>query len=86
MKSIMLGLGITTLATPGFGSVFNIATNGNDANDGSVGAPFKTIQKAANVMVAGDTCFIHAGIYRETVRPANSGRGRQPAGVHGIWE
>ena len=73
MKSILLGLGITTLATVGFGSVFNVATNGSDANNGSLAAPFKTIQKAANIMVAGDTCSIHAGIYRETVRPANSG-------------
>jgi parallel beta-helix repeat protein len=50
-------------------------TNGNNSlNDGkSVGAAWKTIQKAASTMVAGDTVKILAGTYRETVTPANSG-------------
>ncbi len=52
---------------------YYVAVNGNDANIGSYAAPFKTIQKAANVMIAGDTCFIKAGIYRETVTPVNNG-------------
>ncbi|HLL69283.1 MAG TPA: carbohydrate-binding protein [Micromonosporaceae bacterium] len=51
-----------------------VATSGNDANPGtSVDAPFRTIQKCASVAVAGDTCQIRAGVYRETVTPANSG-------------
>jgi hypothetical protein len=52
---------------------YYVAVNGNDLNPGTLGAPFKTIQKAANIMTAGDTCFIRAGIYRETVIPSNNG-------------
>ena len=43
------------------------------SGDGSIGHPFKTIQEAANVAVAGDIVFVAPGIYREWVRPANSG-------------
>lgn len=56
-------------------SVYYVSPSGNDTgNDGlSVGAPFRTIQKSASIMAAGDTCLIMAGIYRETVSPAASG-------------
>lgn len=47
--------------------------DGNDNNTGSLGNPFKTISKAASIMVAGDACYIREGIYRETITPANSG-------------
>lgn len=43
------------------------------SGDGSIGHPFKTIQEAANIAVAGDIVFVAPGIYREWVRPANSG-------------
>jgi hypothetical protein len=50
------------------------AVNGNDTTgNGSSGSPWKTISKAAGIMVAGDTCKIRTGTYRETVTPANSG-------------
>lgn len=46
---------------------------GNDANDGlTIGAAFKTIQAAANVAQSGETIYVRAGVYRETVTP-NSG-------------
>jgi hypothetical protein len=41
--------------------------------DGSSEAPYKTIQEAAQLAVEGDRVIIHAGTYRETVTPANSG-------------
>jgi hypothetical protein len=46
-----------------------IAPTGNDANPGTLVAPWRTLQKAADTMVAGDTAFIRAGTYRETVTP-----------------
>lgn len=36
-------------------------------------ATYPTIQSAATVASAGDSVIIHAGVYRETVTPANSG-------------
>ena len=44
-----------------------MATNGNDTNPGTLDQPWKTIQKAANTMVAGDTVNIRNGTYREEV-------------------
>jgi Right handed beta helix region len=55
-------------------SVYYVAKNGDDSNSGtSLGAPFQTIQKCASVMIQGNTCYIRAGTYRETITPANSG-------------
>jgi len=45
------------------------AIKGNDANPGALAAPWRTIQKAADSMKAGDTAFIRTGTYRETVTP-----------------
>ncbi|MEX0321648.1 MAG: right-handed parallel beta-helix repeat-containing protein [Puniceicoccaceae bacterium] len=50
----------------------------SNTQDGSVNHPFHTIQQAADVMVAGDSCYIHHGIYREKVIPANSGTASEP--------
>ena len=41
---------------------------GSDDNPGTIGQPYKTIQKAVNEMVAGDTCYIMEGTYREEIR------------------
>ncbi|MDB6016307.1 MAG: Polysaccharide lyase, family, partial [Pedosphaera sp.] len=57
---------------------FYVATNGVDTNAGTLAQPFLTISKAASVMVAGDTCFIRGGTYRETVTPASSGSAGAP--------
>lgn len=54
----------------GYSGPFYVATNGNDLWSGSNAAPFRTIQKAADMMtggVASATCFIRPGIYREKV-------------------
>ena len=52
---------------------YYVATSGNDSASGSISDPFRTIQRAANTAVAGDNVIIRAGVYHETVRPANSG-------------
>lgn len=54
-------------------SLYYVSKSGNDLNDGSENNPFLTIQKAASILNAGDTCVIKSGIYRETVSPANQG-------------
>ena len=52
---------------------FHVAKSGSDTNDGSAAAPFLTINRAVMVLRAGDTVTVHAGVYREWVRPRNSG-------------
>ncbi len=57
-----------------FADTYYVSKDGRDSNDGtSLDAPFQTIQKAASVMVAGDTCLIRKGVYRETVTTTNNG-------------
>lgn len=55
-----------------------VAPSGDDGNPGTLDKPFRTIGKAAGVMLAGDTCWLRAGTYREAVRPANSGVAGKP--------
>ena len=74
----MLVLAIGLAAFPAHASSYYVATNGNNSANGSLATPFKTIQQAASVMVAGDTCYIRAGTYRETVTPVNSGTSLNP--------
>ncbi len=53
--------------------VLYVSANGSDTNDGTVGAPFATISKAARLALARDTVMISAGTYREWVSPDNGG-------------
>jgi len=63
----------------GNAATYYVATNGADANPGTnLAAPFLTIQQASAKMAAGDTCFIRAGVYHETLTPANSGASNAP--------
>jgi len=57
---------------------YYVAPNGDDDNAGTFEAPYATIQKAADIMVAGDRCLIRRGTYRETVLPQNSGTAGAP--------
>ncbi len=53
---------------------YYVALSGDDNNTGtSLSDAWKTIQKAANKLEAGDSVFITKGIYEEIVIPANSG-------------
>ena len=69
-------LGVICVALP-YATVqaaeYVVARSGDDAAAGSRTAPFRTIQQAASVMRAGDTCLVRAGDYFETVVPAASG-------------
>ena len=70
--SALVGIGQPALAA---GTTFYVdAASGSDSNNGtSLSTPYKTIQKAAGVAVAGDSVLIRGGTYRETVTPANGG-------------
>src|ERR1700755_809752 len=56
-------------------SVFHVATSGSDLAEGSADSPFRTINRAAAVAQPGDTVTVHAGEYREWVKPRNGGLG-----------
>jgi len=50
-----------------------VATNGSDANPGTLAAPFHTIQHGADVAGPGNTVFIRGGVYHEQVTVHKSG-------------
>lgn len=52
---------------------YHVALTGYDNAEGSKVNPFRTISQAAKVAEAGDKVIVHAGIYREWVKPAHSG-------------
>jgi hypothetical protein len=55
-----------------------VAPTGSDQNPGTLNAPFQTIQHAASLAQPGDQVEIRAGVYHETVTPANSGTAGAP--------
>lgn len=58
--------------------VYYVSPAGDDANAGTEAAPFRTIQRAADVLQPGGRCIVRGGTYRETVRPAASGLADKP--------
>jgi hypothetical protein len=51
---------------------------GDDTNDGSIAKPWKTIQHGARRLKPGDTLYLRAGIYYETVYLTRSGTAESP--------
>ncbi|MDX2051688.1 MAG: right-handed parallel beta-helix repeat-containing protein [Polyangiaceae bacterium] len=65
---------------------YHVAQNHPQASDNNVGSaaePWKSIQRAAGVLAPGEKVLIHAGMYRETVRPMRGGSG--PAHMIGYF-
>ncbi|MDA8301549.1 MAG: right-handed parallel beta-helix repeat-containing protein [Actinomycetota bacterium] len=54
-------------------TILHVATDGSDTSEGSEGRPFRTISRAAELARPGDTVVVHAGEYREWVRPRRGG-------------
>jgi hypothetical protein len=48
---------------------------GSDENPGTEAQPFRTINRAANVVRPGERVVIHVGVYREMIRPRFGGEG-----------
>jgi hypothetical protein len=79
MKQLLLVLVLTVFPVLAQSATYYVAqSGGNDSNPGSQSAPFQTIQKCANIAVAGDTCLIRSGTYRETIIPSHSGSTSAP--------
>jgi len=52
---------------------YHVSKAGKDNNSGTVDAPFLTIQKAADIAMAGDIITVHEGTYRERITPPRGG-------------
>ena len=52
---------------------YHVSKKGDDSNSGNQSAPFKTISKAAEEAMPGDTITVYEGIYRERINPPRGG-------------
>lgn len=57
---------------------YYVSPNGDDDNTGSEASPWRSLAHAADQAQAGDTVYIRAGTYAETLRPLNSGTDGAP--------
>lgn len=55
-----------------------VSSQGSDDHPGTIKQPFKTIQKCADIVQPGSTCWIRQGTYRETIQPQISGTESKP--------
>jgi len=65
--NLLLAINLTNAVT------YYVAPWGSDDSSGTFAAPWQTIGKAAQTMIAGDSVLIRGGIYAESVNPVNSG-------------
>ena len=56
-----------------WGTVYCVAVSGKDNNSGTQLLPWRTIQKAANTMIAGDKVIVTSGTYNERISELSSG-------------
>jgi hypothetical protein len=59
--------------TPVSSKTYFVAKNGNDYNPGTEQQPWRTIMKATDTLVAGETVYIKNGTYNEKINVKNSG-------------
>ena len=78
-KPLLFGIAIfVSLAMSGCNEGYFVSAEGSDDNPGTINRPFKTVQKCANIVQSGETCWLREGIYRETIKPAVSGTNKEP--------
>jgi hypothetical protein len=78
---LILTMGLVRPGSSVLGRQYVVAQNAPNASDRNLGTeqfPWKTISVAAQSLLPGDTVTIHAGVYRELIRPENGGTADAP--------
>ena len=84
IKALFVGIAIfSTIAFSSYAlsqrkANYFVSVDGADENPGTFNRPFRTVQKCAEVVSSGETCWLRKGIYRETVKPVASGTETKP--------
>jgi hypothetical protein len=73
--SLPSGLSLST------GLTFYVSTTGSDSNPGTLTAPWRTIQKALNVLQPGQQALVRAGTYTQDLMMSRSGTATAPITV-----
>ena len=86
LHSILLTLLLTGITLTSDARRFYMAPTGNDNNNGSITAPFKTLLKVWSVIAAGDTVYLRGGTYQfNTAQYLHGKNGNATAGRINIW-
>ena len=72
-KNLIFILASSLITVSGFATDLYVSTSGSDSNTGSLTAPFRTIQHAANLAKAGTVVHVAPGRYLENVNAKASG-------------
>lgn len=67
LKYFLLFISCLSIPVLGFTAEYYVSNSGNNSNTGSQNSPWLTINHAKNNVQAGDTIFIEAGTYQESV-------------------
>jgi hypothetical protein len=73
LRAAALLAAVLSSPAPCVAATYYVSPSGSDAGPGTIGAPWRTIGKAATTLAPGDTVLIRAGTYNEQVRVAVSG-------------
>lgn len=77
--ALMIMVAVTAAGAAVYAAEYHVSSDiGSDSNLGTADMPFRTIQKAADSVVAGDTVIIEDGTYYETVTLRTSGTKDKP--------
>ena len=71
--TILCFTGVIALAAGLRAADLHVAGGGKDSNPGTQAEPLRTIQRAADLARPGDVITVHAGVYRERVKPPRGG-------------
>jgi hypothetical protein len=63
LSGVLLAAGALSGGPAHAASTYYVSVEGSDANGGSQSAPWRTVQKAADVAKAGDTVVVEPGTY-----------------------
>src|SRR5574340_1370945 len=66
VKFVWIALFLLFLSGEALAATYYVSPAGSDSSNGSVSAPFKTIQKAADSVNPGDTVIVKDGTYTDT--------------------
>ncbi len=66
-------LGSLMMAQWSAAATYYVAPNGNDGNPGTIDQPYRTVNAGVRVLAPGDTLYLRAGTYQESLYNAISG-------------
>lgn len=79
--AVLFFIGILLFSEHAISAQYFVSPNGNDSNPGNADLPWRTIQKAANSVNAGDVVVVMAGNYNERVKLPSARSGTQNARI-----